>query len=135
MTNSILKKTRLHQAFIMGELIVALTVLGTLVTCLALSLNGVKRFNHYHWKRQCCIAAAQAQLDSVTFTGHPLDPCEVNRLWPRVKTTVMQTPGESDWEGLTLVTVRAEAASFQRHVETTLARYLDKPARMEVSHE
>jgi hypothetical protein len=109
--------------FIMGELIVALTVLGTLVVTLTLSLDGVRRFNHYQWTRERCLAAAQAQLDCYAACRRPLARDDVARLWPRVTTTVTAADGRARWEGLTLVAVEASSQSYRRQVRVRLARY------------
>lgn len=109
--------------FIMGELIVALTVLGTLVVALTLGLDGIRRFNHYQWTRQRCLSAAQAQLDCFSISSRPLDVNDMARLWPRVTTTLTSTAGEKQWDGLALVAVEASAPSYQRQVRVRLARY------------
>jgi len=114
---------RQRHGFIMGELIVALTVLGTLVVVLTLSLDGIRRFNHYQWTRQRCLCAAQAQLDCFTTSQRPLDANDVARLWPHVTTTLTSSAGEEQWEGLVLVAVEAESPSYQRRVRVRLARY------------
>lgn len=111
------------RAFMLGELIVSLTVLGTLLVSLALSLNGLRRFNHYQWMRQRCIAAAQAQLDCFARSQQALEPHDVNELWPGVTTTIQSSPGQAEWEGLTLVKVQAIAPSYRRQVQVQLARY------------
>ncbi len=117
--------------FIMGELIVALTVLGTLVVALTLSLDGIRRFNHYQWTRQRCLSAAQAQLDCVTVSSRPLDANDMARLWPRVTTTVTSTAGKEQWDGLALVAVEASSPSFQRQVRVRLTRYCPCPMSKE----
>jgi hypothetical protein len=115
----------------MGELIVALTVLGTLVVVLALSLDGIRRFNHYQWTRQQCLCAAQAQLDCLATSLRPLDANDVARLWPRVTTTLTSSAGEEPWEGLVLVAVEAVSPSYQRQVRVRLARYYPSQVREE----
>ena len=117
-----MRRSRIR-AFMLGELIVSLTVLGTLVFSLALSLDGLRRYNYYQWTRQRCLAAAQAQLDCMAACARPLDPEDINDMWPRVSTAVQSTPGQGDWEGLTLVTVQATAPSYRRKVQVQLARY------------
>ena len=110
--------------FIMTELIVALTLLGLIFAGLALSAHGFGVFNRHQWARQQCIAAAQAQLDSLTARGALIEPQTAERLWPRVTLAIDRKPGIGQWEGLSRVQVTATSQAGPRKVKVELVRYL-----------
>jgi len=112
------------RGFLLTELVVSLGVLGLLLSCLALSLDGFRRFNHYQLVRQRCIAAAQAQLDSIAAGGEAIETSDFERLWPKVEVTIRTAEGAGQWEGLKLVKVRTSAKSFNKKVEIKLSRYM-----------
>jgi type II secretory pathway pseudopilin PulG len=119
----LLKKMKRH-GFLTAELLVATALLGLIITGLAVSMNGFSLFNGYQWTRQRCTAAAQAQLDSITATGAPIDEQELKRLWPKAEVVVETTPGEPPWDGLELVQVTATARAGARQVTIRLTRYI-----------
>jgi type II secretory pathway pseudopilin PulG len=110
--------------FLITELIVGIALLGLILAGLGLTASGLTRFNRYQWARQQCLAAAQAQLDSLTATGRPLDDPNVARLWPEVTLTTDRTPGEGQWAGLELLKVTATANTRPRQTAVQLARYV-----------
>ena len=113
--------------FLMTDLIVALTLLGLIFAGLAVTMHGFGAFNRYQWARQQCLAAAQAQLDSVVARGTPIDSAQCERLWPGVTTSVQQAPGVGQWEGLQLIEVTATAQAGPRQTTVALARYVPPP--------
>ena len=119
--------SRRKRAFLITELIVALAILGILMVGMAVTLFGVRRFHHVLWVRQQCMAAAQAQIDSLMATGLAIDPNRIATLWPRLKVETEIRPGEGQWKGLDLVRARASGPSGQRIVTVTLARYGTMP--------
>jgi len=114
--------------FLMTELIVALTLLGLIFAGLAVSMHGFGAFNRYQWARQQCLAAAQAQLDSVAARGTPIDSAQCERLWPGVTISVQQAPGMGQWEGLQRIEVTATAPAGPRQTTVALARYVQPGA-------
>lgn len=114
-----MNRTRQH-GFLTAELLTGTALLGVIIVGLAVILNGFAKSNHYQWSRQRCTAAAQAQLDSITATGAPVDPQELQRLWPNVTVAVERTPAGAPWDGLELVQVTATT----RQVTIRLARYM-----------
>ncbi len=118
--------TRRQKGFLSAELIVATGLLGLLVAGMAVSLGGFAAFNHYLWARQRCTAAARAQLDSLVATGRPIEPQELQRLWPEAEVAVDAKPGAPPWEGLKLVEVTATAPAGARQVKVHLVRYVQK---------
>ena len=106
------------------ELVVSLSVLAIILSCLAISLDGFRRFNHYQLVRQRCTAAAQAELDSIAATGKRISNEDLERLWPKLSVSIQYSDGSGQWEGLKLVKVKTKANSFNRNVEVQLSRYI-----------
>jgi len=116
---------RRQYGFLMAELIVAFTLLGVIVVGLAVSIHGFGMFNRYEWARQRCLAAAQAQLDSVAVRQVSIDADTCARLWPGVTVAVEQQPGAGQWAGLQLIEVTATAQAGPRKATVQLARYVE----------
>jgi len=117
-------KSNKYYGYLFAELMAALAVMGILTVCFAISLDGFRRFNHYQLVRQRCIAAAQAQLDSITKMGEPVSDEDFNRLWPKLTVSIQQSPGTEQWKGLRLVEVTVGGQSFNRQVRVKLSRYV-----------
>jgi type II secretory pathway pseudopilin PulG len=110
--------------FMLTEIMVAATLLGILLVGLALSLHGFAKFNRYQLVRQRCIAAAQAELDSITATGTPIGDEDFKRLWPKLTVSIKSSPGTGQWQGLKLIEVTANGKSFRKEVKVQLSRYV-----------
>lgn len=108
----------------MMEMVVAIGLLGLILGGLGVSLAGFARFNGVQWGRQQCLAAAQAQLDSITATGQPISDEDIARLWPDVKLTTDRQPGQDQWDGLERVQVSARIEARPRQSSVYLARYV-----------
>ena len=117
------KKIR-YGGFFMTEIIVAFTIMAMLLAGLALSLNGLAKFNRYQLVRQHCIAAAQAELDSITATGKSISEEDFHRIWPRLSISVKKSAGSGQWQAMDLVEVTATGKSFRKKVEIQLSRYV-----------
>ena len=113
-----------HCGFLLTELIVAMSVLGMLLAGLAFSLTGFAKFNRYQLVRQQCIAAAQAQLDSIAATGRPIADEDLSRLWPGLAVAIRQTPGEGQWQGMQSIEVTTSGKSARKQVSIRLSRYI-----------
>jgi Tfp pilus assembly protein PilV len=113
-----------HSGFMMAELIVAFTLLSMIVVGLAISIHGFGMFNRYQWARQQCLAAAQAQLDSIAARQVSIDAETCARLWPGVVISVEKEPGAGQWAGLQLIEVTATAQAGPRQTTVELARYV-----------
>jgi type II secretory pathway pseudopilin PulG len=122
-------RNKKYRGFLLTELMVSLVVLGFILTCLALSLNGFRKFNHYQLVRQRCISAAQAELDCIATTGREISEEDFKRLWPSLSISVEKTAGTGQWEGLELVSVKTKANSFNNNVEVELSRYISGETR------
>lgn len=117
-------KSKKHAGFLLTEIVVSLTILGILLAGLAVSLDGFRRFNRYQLVRQRCIAAAQAQLDSITATSGPIPDQDFKRLWPKLSVSIEKSPGAGQWQGLKLVKVTTSSNSFHRKVKVQFTRYI-----------
>ena len=117
-------KNKKYSGFLLTEIVVSLTILGILLACLALSLNGFRKFNHYQLVRQRCTAAAQAELDSIAVTGKLISDEDFKRLWPKLSVSIKESAGAGQWEGMKLVKVTTKANSFNKKVKVELCRYI-----------
>jgi len=112
-----------YAGFTMAEVIVALVVLGMVVSGLALSLQTFGKLNRFQWMKQRCIAAAQAQLDSIAVTGEAIREEDFRRLWPNLTVSIKESAGAGQWEGMKLVQVTANGRTFGKEVKVQLCRY------------
>ena len=117
-------KNKKYGGFFITEIVVALSILAILLVGLALSLYGFAKFNRYQLVRQQCIAAAQAELDSITTTGKPIPDEDFKRLWPKLGVNIKRSVGTGQWQAMTLVEVTATGKSFNKEVKVQLARYI-----------
>lgn len=113
-----------NSGFLLTEMIVSAAILGLITTALALSLYTFSRLNHYHLITQHCIAAAQAQLDSITATSKPIPDEDFQRLWPKLTISVERSPGTGQWKGMNLARVTATGKSYRTKVKIQLSRYV-----------
>ena len=122
-------KKRKGKGFATAEIIVALTVVGFIMAAMVVSLHEYGQFNHYQMARQRCIAAAQAQLDSIATRTRTIADAELARLWPGVTVAIAKTEGAGRWQGLQLVRVTAAAPSGHRQVKVELCRFVVSPGQ------
>ncbi len=112
-----------YGGFSLTEVVVALAILGMVLVGLALSLNALAKFNRFQWMRQHCIAAAQAELDSIAVTGEAIRDEDFKRLWPNLTVSIKESAGTGQWKGMKLVEVKARGMSFGKEVKVKLCRY------------
>ena len=120
------RKKRRSGGFIFAEIAVGLTVMAMLLAGVAFSLNGIAKFNHYQLVRQKCIAAAQAELDSLTATGRPIEDEDFKRIWPQLSVSIEQSTGQGQWQGIRLVKVTTSGRYLRKHVIIELSRYISE---------
>ena len=120
------RKKRRYGGFLLVEMTVGLTVLAVLLAGVAFSMNGMAKFNRYQLVRQQCIAAAQAQLDSLTVTGKPIQDEDFHRIWPQISVSIEKSAGLGQWQGTELVEVTASGRSFRKEVKIQLSRYFPR---------
>ena len=112
-----------YGGFTLIEIMVSVAVLGLVLGGLALSLHGFAKFNRIQWMRQHCIAAAQAQLDSIAVTGEAIRDEDFKRLWPNLSFSFKESSGAGQWEGMKLIEVTANGMSFGKEVKVQMCRY------------
>ena len=117
-------KDKKNKGFSLTEIIVASAIIGMLMVALAMSMYGFAKFNRYQLVRQQCIAAARAELDSITITGKPISDEDFKRLWPKLDVNIKNSAGTGQWQGLSLVEVTANGMSYNKIVKVKLARYV-----------
>jgi len=118
------RKKRRSGGFIFAEIAVSLTVMAMLLAGVALSMNGIAKFNHYQLVRQHCIAAAQAELDSLTATGKPIGDEDFSRIWPQLSVSIEKSAGQGQWQAAQLVKVTTSGKYFRKQVTIELSRYI-----------
>ncbi len=116
-------KNKRYEGFLLTEMTVSMTILGILLAGLALSLHGFAKFNRYQLVRQQCIAAAQAELESMAATGRPIPDENFDRLWSNLNISIKKSPGIGQWSAMELVEVTAVGKSFRKEVKIQLSRY------------
>jgi type II secretory pathway pseudopilin PulG len=119
-------KKRRYGGFLFAEIMVSLTVMAMLLAGVAFSLNGIARFNHYQLVRQQCIAAAQAELDSLTATGKQIEEEDFNRIWPQLKVSIEKSAGQGQWQAAQLVKVTATGKYLRKQIIIELSRYVSQ---------
>ena len=82
-----------------------------------------KHLNFLTLKKQQCLAAGRAQLDSVIATGKSIDEIDFKRLWPGIEVVIDRNPAQGDWEGLNRCVVVTKTKVRKRYIETKLCRY------------
>lgn len=113
-----------NDGFLVTEMTVALTVLGILLVGFALALHSFATFNRYQLVRQRCIAASQAELDSIAATGKPVSAEDFEQLWPMLSVSIKKSAGTGQWKGMELVEVTTKGKSFRNEVKVRLSRYI-----------
>jgi len=118
------RKKRRYSGFLFAEMTVSLTVIAMLLAGVAFSLNGIAKFNHYQLIRQQCIAAAQAELDSLTATGKQIKDEDFSRVWPQLNVSIEKSAGQRQWQGAQLVKVTTTGKYLRKQVTIELSRYI-----------
>jgi type II secretory pathway pseudopilin PulG len=117
-------KNEKYGGFLLTELTISLIILGILLGGLIFSLHGFAKFNRYQLVRQQCIAAAQAELDSIAATGEPISDEHFKKLWPQLSVSINKSAGFGQWQGTELVQVTANGKSFRKEIKIQLSRYI-----------
>jgi len=106
------------------EALATIMILGMLLGGLGIAQWRMGEFNAVQHARRQCVAAAQAQIESLAARGKGMDGSDARRLWPGVSVAVEQSPGGGQWQGLTLVRATGSTEAKGRPVRVSLARYL-----------
>ena len=119
-------RRHIRRGLLTVEIMTAIAVLAVVMFVFSISINAFSRFNSFQLKRINCIAAAQAQLDSITVTGKAIDVNDIKRLWPDIKTNVIISEGTGEWQYTKLAKVTATNTA-SKPVKVVLARYIRRP--------
>jgi type II secretory pathway pseudopilin PulG len=118
-------KRRRNNGWVVTEVVVSIGILALLFLVLASSIIIARKFNKLQLVRQQCIAAGEAQLDSIGATGEAISKEDFERLWPGMKFDIIQSAGLGQWEGMRLVKVTTVGRSVNRtkDAKVELCRY------------
>ena len=118
-------KRRKTNGWAATEVVVSIGILVLLFVVLEASMSTARKFNKYQLVKQQCIAAGQAQLDSIAATGEAISEGDFERLWLGIKFDIIQSPGSGQWEGMRLIKVTTVGRSVNRtkDVKAELYRY------------
>lgn len=119
-----MKKNAQYNGLVMVEILVCLFLVLALTAALMTAIRFFGHTNRQQLARQQCTAAAQAQLDAITFDGLPLSEQDMKALWPAVTCTVGKVPGLDVWQALDLYTVQAKAVVHGREISIQAKRYI-----------
>ena len=116
---------RTHAGWLLSEAAIAMLLLAAIAAGLATVLKGAARVNHYCLVKQQCIAAAEAQLDSIAATGKAISQDDVKRLWPKIRVRLDQAAGKGQWQGLRLIEATAVGQTKRgKTVSVKMLRYV-----------
>lgn len=118
-------RKRKNNGWIVIELTTAMMLLAMILGGLAVSIHAFRTAARINLAREQCMAAGQAQMDSVIITGKPLGDEDIQRLWPGVEVEVTMSQGNDQWQGLQMISVTAKDDKI-RFANVTLSRYLNK---------
>jgi hypothetical protein len=119
-----MNKHKKYSGIMTIEVVTAIFLLITLTAVLLTSLRFYGHYNRLQWTRQRCLAAAQAQLDSIMVQKVTLSQEDIHRLWPGVKCTIEKQPGLDQWKDLDLYTATTTAQVRKRTVLIQMKRYI-----------
>lgn len=122
---------RKKKGYLLTETIVAIGVLTMIIAAVAILLSQFRNFNDYQLKRQRCVSAGLAQLDSITVTGKTLKAEKLNQLWQGVNSEIQIEQGYGKWQDFKLVTVTTTAKSKTKQAKVKQARYVSAVEELE----
>ena len=119
-----MKKDRKHTGMLSVELVVAVSVLATIIGVLAALGVSFGKLNNRLWAKHTCRNAGGAQMDCIGATGKPIDTATFEKLWPGVTYTIEKSGGSGQWEGLQRIDLTLSKKVKQKDVQIHLTRYL-----------
>jgi type II secretory pathway pseudopilin PulG len=122
-------RARSTKGYLIAELLVSMALLALLTGAMTVAASTFSQLNDYQFTRQKCLAAAQAQLESLATTRQELSAEDIQRLWPTVALAVQRQPGAGQWAGLTRLSATASAPCRGQEVRVTLVRYVQPAGR------
>ena len=119
-----MKKHRKHKGMLSVELVVAISVLATILGVLVALGVSFGKLNNKLWAKHICCNAGQAQMDSIMTTGVPIEDAAFKKLWPGVTFQLETSDGNGQWQGLQRIDLTLSKKVKQKDVQVQLTRYL-----------
>jgi hypothetical protein len=117
---------RKQKGLLSVELVVAISVLATIIGVLVTLEHSFGKLNNKLWAKHICRNAGQAQMDSIAATGTPIDNAAFEKLWPGVICTIEKSEGVGQWQGLQRIDLTLSKKVKRNNVRIQLTRYLLK---------
>ena len=118
---------RKHKGMLSVELVVAVSVLATIIGVLVALGNSFGKLNNDLWARHICHNAGQAQMDTIAATGKPIEAGTFEKLWPGVTCSIERSDGSDHWHRLQRIDLTLSKKVKQKDVQIQLTRYLPAP--------
>lgn len=118
-----MKTHRKHKGMLSVELVVAISVLATIIGILAALGISFGKLNDHLWAKHICCNAGQAQIDAIASTGKPIDSVKFKKLWPGVTCDIETSNGSGAWQGLQRIDLTLSKKVKQKNVQVHLVRY------------
>ncbi len=113
-----------HKGFLSVELVVAISVLATIITVLGALGVSFGKLNNHLWAKHTCYNAGAAQMDSIAATAKPISQEKFNELWPGVLCDIRTSEGAGQWQGLGKIDLTLSKRVKHKDVQVRLTRYL-----------
>lgn len=118
-----MKKHKKHKGMLSIELVVAISVLATIIGVLIALGHSFGKLNNNLWARHICGNAGAAQADAIATTGQPIDETKFKELWPGVNCTIETSDGSGQWQGLKRIDLTLSKKVQQKEVQVRFTRY------------
>ena len=119
-----MKTNRKQKGLLSVELVVAISVLATVIGVLVALGHSFGKLNNKLWAKHICRNAGQAQMDSIATTSEPIDDAKFRKLWPGVTCTIEKDDGSGQWQGLQRIDLTLSKKVRQKDVQVRFTRYL-----------
>jgi len=113
-----------HKGMLSIELVVAISVLATIIGVLVALGHSFGKLNNNIWARHICNNAGQAQMDALATTGEPINDSTFEKLWSGVTCTIEKDDGSGQWQGLQRIDLTLSKKVRQKDVQVRFTRYL-----------
>ena len=113
-----------HKGMLSVELVVAVSVLATVIGVLVALGHSFGKLNNNLWAKHICSNAGQAQMDAIAVTGKPIDDARFKKLWPGVSCQIEKSDGSGQWQGLRKIDLTLSKKVKQKNVEVQFTRFV-----------
>lgn len=119
-----IKKYKKYNGMLSIELVVAISVLATIISVLVTLNLSFAKLNNHLWAKHICCNAGQAQIDAIAITGKPIEEEVFEKLWPGVVYQLETSDASGQWQGLQRINLTLSKKVKQKDVTVQLTRYL-----------